>query len=100
MATKSKEHEGGQVRRCRAVAWFIDLYLVPEWSHGAGRGGWAVLGAGRSVRCPVLRAGSVICGGRSWARGARHVRQIARRAGHCPPRPVSIAARAGRRPLT
>lgn len=58
-----------------------------------------VLGVGRLRRCRMMRAGSVICGGRSWAQGAEgrvawRVRVVARRAGHCPPQPPYWSVRA------
>lgn len=74
-------------------------YLVVALAAGAAAEGG--LAAGRVRRCGVVRAGSVICGGRSWAPGgSAGVREVARRAGHCPRGAVLIAARAGRRPPT
>ncbi|CAH4037809.1 unnamed protein product [Pieris brassicae] len=54
------------------------------------------LGWGRDRQCVMVR-GSVICGGRSWARGWR-VREVGWLSGHCPPFAVSIDARAAAAP--
>lgn len=81
------------------VSAYRSPYLVVALAAGAAAEGG--LAAGRVRRCGVVRAGSVICGGRSWAPGgSAGVREVARRAGHCPRGAVLIAARAGRRPPT
>ena len=50
----------------------------------------------RAVMGPTAARREARGGGREGARG--RVREVARRAGHCPPRSVLIGARAGRRP--
>lgn len=69
---------------------------VGELGCGAG-----VLAAGQEVRARRVRAGSVICGGRSWARGGRWLRRWARArrraaGGSLPPDPT--IDRCARRP--
>lgn len=73
-------------------------YLVVARCGSVGRlgGGAGVLAAGREVRARRVR-GSVICGGRSWARAVRLARAVRRAAGgSLPPEPT--IDRCARRP--
>lgn len=92
-----------------AVAVLIDRTLSRGKRAAAAAGELrAAGGSGRSGRSRAGRTGSVICGGRSWARLGAGGGAV--RSGTCDPargRPAtgsragrSIAARAGRRPRT
>ncbi|CAD0199762.1 unnamed protein product [Chrysodeixis includens] len=95
---RARAQQGGRRRRSERSADAAALFayrfsylIVVAYERARDRvASVLVLSADTVRRSRRVRAGSVICGGRSWARGAAaavRVRGVARRAGHCPPAP-------------